>query len=350
MIAATSDTTAAQDIEARETNNGEHAVNIAILDDYQDAARKLQCFGKLAGHDVISITRHVRDPAGLAQCLDGAEAVVMIQQRCPLPRAAIERLPASVRLLSQTGRNVSHIDVAACTERQIIVAAGGTSNSHPPAELTWALILASLRNLPLEAAALKSGRWQSTLGVQLHGRTLGIYAYGKIGSIVAEVGRAFGMRVICFGRSGSAARAREAGFEVAASREAFFAGADIVSLHLPLNKETRGIVKAADLALMKPASLLVNTSRAGLVGDAVLAGALKNGRPGRAAVDVFDDEPVLGAANPLVGLETCLCTPHLGYVEQDTYERYLGNAFDQVAAYAAGKPINVVNPEVLTSR
>ena len=326
------------------------AVKIAILDDYQDAARTLQCFGKLAGHDVVSITRHVRDPDGLAQCLDDAQAVVMIQQRCPLPRAAIERLPASVRLLSQTGRNVSHIDVAACTERGIIVAAGGTSNSHPPAELTWALILASLRNLPLEAAALKSGRWQSTLGVQLHGRTLGIYAYGKIGSIVAGVGRAFGMRVICFGRSGSTARAREAGFEIAESRAAFFFAADIVSLHLPLNKETRGIVKPADLALMKPTALLVNTSRAGLVGDAVLADALRSGRPGRAAVDVFDDEPVLGANNPLVGIDACLCTPHLGYVERDTYERYLGNAFDQVAAYAAGKPINVVNPEVLTSR
>jgi D-3-phosphoglycerate dehydrogenase len=326
------------------------AVKIAILDDYQNAARGLECFARLAGHDVIAINRHVRDPADLAQCLDGVEAVVMIQQRCPLPRAAIERLPASVRMLSQTGRNVSHIDVAACTGRGIIVAAGGTSNSHPPAELTWALILASLRNLPLEAAAMKSGRWQSTLGVQVYGRTLGIYAYGRIGSVVAQVGRAFGMRVICFGRAGSTARAREAGFEIAESRDAFFATADVVSLHLPLNKETRGIVKASDLALMKPTALLVNTSRAGLVGDAVLAAALRNGRPGRAAVDVFDDEPVPATGNPLVGLDTCLCTPHLGYVEQDTYERYLGNAFDQVVAYAAGKPINVVNPEVLTSR
>ena len=322
-------------------------MKIAILDDYQDAARTLQCFGKLAGHEVISITRHVRDPAGLARCLDGTEAVVAIQQRCPLPRAAIERLPASVRLISQTGRNVSHIDVAACTERGIIVAAGGTSNSHTTAEFTWALILASLRNLPLEIAALKSGRWQSTLGVQLYGRTLGIYAYGKIGSLVAGFGRAFGMHVICHGRTGSTTRAREAGFEVAAAREAFFAACDVVCLHLPLNKETRGIVTAADLALMKPTALLVNTSRAGLIGDAVLADALRKGRPGRAAVDVFENEPVLNADNPLVGLDACLCTPHLGYVEQDTYERYLGNAFDQVAAYAAGKPINVVNPEAL---
>jgi D-3-phosphoglycerate dehydrogenase len=227
------------------------------------------------------------------------------------------------------------------------VSAGGTSNSHPPAELTWALILASLRNLPLEVAELKAGNWQSTLGVQLNGRTLGIYAYGKIGSIVAQVGRAFGMRVVCFGREGSTARAREAGFEIATAREPFFESCDIVSLHLPLNNETRGIVTAQDLARMQSTALLVNTSRAGLVGDKVLAAALGKGRPGRAAVDVFEFEPVLGANNPLVKLDNCLCAPHLGYVEQDTYELYLGNAFDQVAAYAAGKPINVVNPDVL---
>jgi D-3-phosphoglycerate dehydrogenase len=322
-------------------------MKIVILDDYQDAARKLKCFSKLAGHEVVSFTEHVRDPASLAQRLDGVQAVVMIQQRCPLPRAVIEKLPGSVKLLSQTGRNTSHVDVAACTARGILVSAGGTSNSHPPAELTWALILASLRNLPLEVAELKAGNWQSTLGVQLNGRTLGIYAYGKIGSIVAQVGRAFGMRVVCFGREGSTARAREAGFEIATAREPFFESCDIVSLHLPLNNETRGIVTAQDLARMQSTALLVNTSRAGLVGDKVLAAALGKGRPGRAAVDVFEFEPVLGANNPLVKLDNCLCAPHLGYVEQDTYELYLGNAFDQVAAYAAGKPINVVNPDVL---
>ena len=325
-------------------------MKITILDDYQDAARTLECFAKLAGHDVVSLTRHVRDPEALAQCLDGAEAVVAIQGRCPLPRAAIERLPASVRLISQTGRNVSHIDVAACTERGILVAAGGTSNSHTTAELTWALILAAMRHLPFEVAALKAGRWQSTLGVEVYGRTLGIYAYGRIGSLVAAVGRAFGMDVVCFGREGSTTRARQAGFRIAPSREAFFSTCDVVCLHLPLNKDTRGIVKASDLALMKPTALLVNTSRAGLIGDAVLADALRRGRPARAAVDVFEDEPVLGANNPLIGLDACLCSPHLGYTERDTFERYLGNAFDQVTAYAAGKPINVVNPEVLKRR
>jgi D-3-phosphoglycerate dehydrogenase len=322
-------------------------MKIAILDDYQDAARTLTCFSKLAGHEVVSFTEHVRDPAGLADRLNGVEAVLMIQQRCPLPRAVIEKLPASVRLLSQTGRNVSHVDVAACTERGIVVCAGGTSNSQPTAELTWALILASMRNLPLEVNRLKAGQWQSTLGVQLKGRTLGIYAYGKIGSIVAQVGRAFGMRVICLGRDGSTQRARAAGFEVAQSRQAFFEECDIVSLHLPLNPETRAIVTAADLACMRSSALIVNTSRAGLIGDTVLAEALLKGRPGRAAVDVFENEPVLGANNPLLKLVNCLCSPHLGYVEQDTYELYLGNAFDQITAFAAGKPINVVNPDAL---
>jgi D-3-phosphoglycerate dehydrogenase len=322
-------------------------MKIAILDDYQDAARGLKCFSRLAGHEVITIREHVRDPDALAARLQGVEAVLMIQQRCRLPRALIEKLPASVKMLSQTGRNVGHVDVAACSERGIMVCAGGTSNSHAPAEMTWALILASLRYVPTEVEGLKTGRWQSTIGTQVNGRTLGIYAYGKIGSIVAQVGRAFGMRVVCFGREGSTARAREAGFEIASSREAFFETCDIVSLHLPLNKDTRGIVSAADLARMRPSALLVNTSRAGLIGDQLLADALRSGRPGRAAVDVFDDEPVLDANNPLLKLANCLCTPHLGYVEQDTYERYLGNAFDQITAYAAGKPINVVNPEIL---
>lgn len=321
-------------------------MRIAILDDYQDAARTLACFSKLRGHAFTSLTEHVRDPSQLAARLEGMGAVVLIQQRCRMPREVVERL-TTVKLISQTGRNVSHIDVAACTERGITVCAGGTSNSHTTAEFTWALLLAALRHIPREAQALKTGHWQSTLGTQLHGRTLGVYAFGKIGSLVAGYGRAFGMKVLCWGREGSTERARQAGFEVPASREAFFESCDIVTLHLPLNKETRGIVTSADLARMQPHAVLVNTSRAGLVGDRVLAAALEQGRPGRAAVDVYDDEPVLGADNPLLHLDNCLCTPHLGYVERDTYERYIGTAFDQVTAFAAGKPINVVNPEAL---
>lgn len=321
-------------------------MRIAILDDYQDAARHLACFSKLAGHEFVSVTEHVREPDELARRLDGVEAVVLIQQRCRLPREVIEKL-ATVKLISQTGRRTTHIDVEACTQKGITVCAGGVSNSITTAEFTWGLLLAAVRHIPLEVQALQAGGWQSTLGTQLHGRRLGVYAYGKIGSLVAGYGRAFGMKVVCFGRDGSTSRARQDGYEIAASREAFFASCDFVSLHLPLNSETRGIVTAADLARMQPHAILVNTSRSGLIGDRVLADALAKGRPGRAAVDVYDDEPVLGANNPLLRLDNCLCTPHLGYVERDTYELYLGNAFDQVVAYAAGKPINVVNPQVL---
>jgi D-3-phosphoglycerate dehydrogenase len=263
-----------------------------------------------------------------------------------MPREVIEQL-TTVKLISQTGRRTTHIDVDACTQKGIAVCAGGVSNSITTAEFTWGLLLAAVRNIPQEVAALKAGQWQSTLGTQLWGRTLGVYAYGKIGRLVAGYGHAFGMKVVCWGREGSTARARQDGFEIASSREAFFESCDFISLHLPLNKETRGIVTPADLACMPAHALLVNTSRSGLVGDQALADALVQGRPGRAAVDVYDDEPVLGANNPLLRLDNCLCTPHLGYVERDTYESYLGSAFDQVAAYAEGKPINVVNPEAL---
>jgi D-3-phosphoglycerate dehydrogenase len=321
-------------------------MKIAILDDYANAARTLAAYAKLDGHDVTTFTDHVRDPAKLAQRLDGYEALVVIQQRLWMPRAIIEKLPASVKIISQTGHWYAHIDVAACTERGIAVTAAGTTNYHAPAELAWALILASWRHIPKETAAVRAGGWLSTLGREVHGRTLGIYAYGNIGSIVAAAGSAFGMRVICWGREGSTAAARAAGYEVPASREEFFETSDIVSLHLPLRPNTRGIVTPADLARMKPTALLVNVSRGALVGDAILAQALAKGRPGRAAVDVYEDEPI-GRDHPLVKLENCLCTPHLGYVGEDTFERYLGGAFDHVVAFAAGKPINVVNPEVL---
>jgi D-3-phosphoglycerate dehydrogenase len=240
--------------------------------------------------------------------------------------------------------------VEACSARRIAVGAAGKTNYHPPAELAWALILASLRHLPQEVNSLRAGGWQTSLGLEVYGRTLGIYAYGNIGSIVAAVGRAFGMRVVCWGREGSTARARAAGYEVSATREEFFETADIVSLHMPLRPDSRGIVTAQDLARMKPTALFVNVSRGALVGDEVLAEALRKGRPGRAAVDVYEDEPIDGANNPLIELDNCLCTPHIGFVEQDTYERYLGGAFDRVAAFAAGKPIDLVNAEALAQR
>ncbi len=324
-------------------------MKIAVIDDYQNAFPTLKCYSKLRDHEVMIYTDTEKEPARLAERLKDAEAVVLTQQRSRFPRAAIERLP-KLKLISQTGRATAHIDVAACTERGIVVSAGGAGNPHATAELTWALILAALRHIPYEVRRLREGHWQSTLGIAVQHKTLGIYALGRIGSIVARVGQTFGARALCWGREGSTARAREAGYEVAKSREAFFAEADILSLHLPLNKETQGIVTAADLALMKPSALLANTSRAGLIAQGALVNALKAGRPGMAAVDVYEDEPVLGAAHPLLKMDNVICTPHLGYVEKDTYEDYYGVVVDQIVAYAAGNPINVVNPEVLGKR
>jgi len=319
-------------------------MKIAVIDDYQDAFRTLRCYEKLKEQRVIVYNDTEKDAVRLAERLKDAEAVLLTQQRSRFSRAVVERLP-NLRLISQTGRNTGHIDVDACTEHGILVSAGGSGNPQPTAELTWGLILTALRHIPYEVQRLKEGHWQSTLGVGVKGKTLGIYAFGRIGSLVAKVGQAFGARVVCWGREGSTARATEAGYEVAASREAFFSGADILSLHLPLNKETRGIITREDLARMKSTALLVNSSRAGLIAEGALVEALKAGRPGFAAVDVFEDEPVINAAHPLLDMVNVVCTPHLGYVERDTYESYYGTAVDQILAYASGKPINVVNPE-----
>lgn len=322
-------------------------MKIAVIDDYQDAFSKLACATRLKGHDIKVYHDTEKDPAKFAARLDGCEAVVMTQQRSPLPKALVEKLPASVRLLCNTGRNVGHIDVAACTARGIIVAAAGGGLPNATAELTWGLILASLRSIPHEVEQLKRGVWQTSVGTGIHGKTLGVYALGKIGSVVAQVGRAFGMKVTCWGRDASKAKAKELGYEVPPSREAFFAGADVLCLHIPLNKDTRGIVTAADLAQMKPTALLVNTSRAGLIADGALVGALKNGRPGFGAIDVYEDEPVVGGNHPLLKMANVVCTPHLGYVEKGTYESYFGTVVDSILGYAAGKPVNVLNPEVL---
>lgn len=321
-------------------------MKIAVIDDYQDAFRTLKCYAKLKGHDVMVYNDTEKDPVRLADRLQAAEAVLLTQQRSRFPSAVIERLP-KLKVISQTGRATAHIDVEACTRHGILVSAGGAGRPHTTAELTWGLILAALRHIPYEVKRLREGHWQSTIGTAVQGKTLGIYALGKIGSLVAGVGRAFGARVVCWGREGSTTRAREAGYEVAAGRESFFRESDIVSLHLPLTKETRGILTRKDLDLMKPTALIVNTSRAGLIAEGALADALKAGRPGFAAVDVFEDEPVVGAAHPLLKMDNAICTPHLGYVERDSYESYYGDAVEQIVAYAGGKPINVVNPEAL---
>jgi D-3-phosphoglycerate dehydrogenase / 2-oxoglutarate reductase len=324
-------------------------MKIAVLDDYQNAFRTLKCYPKLSGHEVVVFTDTETDLGKLAEKLKDADAVVLTQQRSSFPRALIEKLPR-LKLIGQTGRAATHVDLDACTEKGIVVSAGGLGNSNNTAELTWGLILAALRNIPLEVKRLKEGYWQSTLGTGIRGKTLGVYAYGKIGSIVAAVGKAFDARVVCWGREGSTGRAQAAGFEVAKSREEFFAEADILSLHLPLNKDTRGIVSRDDLARMKPTALIVNVSRAGLIAPGALVEALRAGRPGMAAVDVYEQEPVIGADHPLLKMDNVTCTPHLGYVTREGYEEYYGVVVDDILAFAAGKPQNVLNPAAIAKK
>jgi len=321
-------------------------MKITVVDDYQNAFRRMSTFVKLAGHEIQIFNDTLKEPARLAQRLQDAECVVLTQQRSWFRRPLIEALP-NLRLISQTGRVTAHIDLKACTDRGVMVCAGGQGRPHSTAELTWALILAALRHVPEEVYRLRQGGWQSTLGIDIFGKTLGIYALGGIGAIVANIGQAFGARILCWGRGASLERARLAGYEVAASREAFFAESDIVTLHLPMVRETRGIATRADLARMKPSALLVNTSRAKLIEDGALVDALKSGRPGFAAVDVYEDEPIFNADHPLLKLDNALCTPHLGFVTDETYEIHYGLTVEQILAYVAGTPIHVVNPEVL---
>jgi D-3-phosphoglycerate dehydrogenase len=325
-------------------------MKITILDDYQDIIRTLNAFRKLEGHDVTIWNDHTKDTDVLAERLKDTEALVLIRERTPLRAPLIERL-GKLKIVSQ--RSVyPHIDVDALTKKGIVL----SPDQHPgrpsyaTAELTWGLVIAAMRRIPQEVAALKAGRWQSSVGWGLRGRNLGIFGYGRIGAVVAGYGRAFGMNVAAWGREGSLERARADGFAAAVSREAFFEQSDVISLHLRMRPETRGIVTAEDLARMKPTALLVNTSRAALIAPGVLEAALKKGRPGMAAVDVYQDEPVLNASDPLVHMDNVVATPHLGYVERSGYETHFASSFDQVLAFAAGKPINVINPEALAAR
>ncbi|MGZ5145847.1 MAG: D-2-hydroxyacid dehydrogenase family protein [Burkholderiales bacterium] len=322
-------------------------MKITILDDYQNVVRTLDAFKKLEGHDVTIWNDHTKDNDVLAERLKDTEALVLIRERTPIRAALIERLP-KLRIVSQ--RSVyPHIDLDALTKRGIVLC----SDMHPgkpsfaTAELTWGLVLAAMRRIPQEVAALKAGRWQSSVGVGLRGRNLGIFGYGRIGGAVAGYGRAFGMNVSVWGREGSLQRARADGYVAAASREAFFEQSDVVSLHLRLTPETRGIVTAEDLARMKRSALIVNTSRAGLIAPGALVEALRKGRPGMAAVDVYEEEPVLNANHPLLQMDNVVATPHLGYVERDGYESQFNSSLGQIVAFAAGKPINVINPEAL---
>lgn len=319
-------------------------MRIAVIHDYADCFRRAPAFARLAGHEVVVSTAAGGGADEVVAAARDAEALVLTQQRVAVTGEMLRRLPG-LRFIAQTGRNTDHLDLAACREQGIVVSVGRRSSAGPystTAELTWALILASRRHLPFEAARLRGGHWQSTAGTRLHGRTLGVYAFGHIGAAVARVGRAFGMDVVCWGREGSLARAAAEGFTAAADRAAFFAAADIVTLHLPLNAATGGIVTAGDLALMKPDALLVNTSRAGIIAPGALAAALRAGRPGFAAVDVYEQEPVTGARHPLLGLDNALCTPHLGYAEQGTLASLYEVAIDQLLAFAAGAPIDTI--------
>jgi D-3-phosphoglycerate dehydrogenase len=323
-------------------------MNITILDDYQDTIRTLACFSKVAGHKVTIWNDHTKDVDTLAGRLKDTEALALIRERTPVRAPLIERLD-KLRLISQGGV-FPHIDVEACTRRGILVCSrtGPGRPSYATAELTWGLVIAAFRRIPQEMAALKAGKWQAhPIGIGLRGKTLGIYGYGKIGAVVAGYGKAFGMNVLAWGRENSIAQAQKDGVTVAASKEALFAESDVVSLHLRLIDATRGIVTAGDLARMKPTALLVNTSRAGLVGPGVLEAALRAGRPGMAAVDVFEDEPLLGGRHPLLAMDNVICAPHLGYVERDGLEHMFTGIFDQILAFEAGKPINVANPDAL---
>ncbi|HEY0753238.1 MAG TPA: D-2-hydroxyacid dehydrogenase family protein [Ktedonobacteraceae bacterium] len=321
-------------------------MKIAIPDDYQNAVRVLVCCQKLSEHEVSTFQDHISATEALAARLQQTEALVLIRERTPITEQLLALLP-ELRLIVQTGKQAPHLDLVACTRHGVAVIYAVPSVVEKPyatAELTWGLILAALRHIPQEVAALQMGQWQSTMGQALYGRTLGIFGYGNIGSMIADYGKAFGMRVLTWGREGSRVRAESAGFEVADSQAALFSEADVLSVHLRLNAETRGLITAADLGRMQPSALFVNTSRAGLLEVGALEKALRAGRPGYAAVDVYENEPAID--HPLLHLPNALCTPHLGYVEKDYYEGMLGAAFDQLLAFVAGKRDGVANPEV----
>lgn len=321
-------------------------MKITILDDYHDTLRTLPCFRKLAGHEVTIWNDHVQDVDTLAERLKDTEALVLIRERTQIRAPLLERLD-KLKLISQ--RSVyPHIDIAACTARGVIVSSNlhADTPSYAAAELTWGLVLAGMRQIPQQMAAMKAGKWQIGVGSSLRGKTLGIYGYGRIGRVVADYGKAFGMQVVILAREASMQRASADGYTVASSRAAFFAECDVISLHMRLVDATRGIVTAADLAQMKTDALLVNTSRAPLIAPGALVAALQAGRPGRAAVDVYEQEPVLHTDHPLLQMDNVVCTPHIGYVSVDEYELQFSDIFDQIVAYAAGKPSNVVNPQV----
>jgi D-3-phosphoglycerate dehydrogenase len=315
-------------------------MHIVISDDYQDCIRHLACFSKLAGHTVEIFNDTVSDTPALAKRFAKAEAIVLTRERTVITRELLDQLP-NLKVISQTGKIASHVDLQACKEKGVVVMDGRGSGAAT-AELNMLLILAALRKFVEEVTRLKSGHWQGYLGDQLSGKVLGVYGYGRIGKRVCALAQAFGAKPLVWGRSSSLEQAKQDGYAVADSKEAFFQDSDIVNLQLRLNDETRGIVTATELALMKPTAILVNASRAELIEPGALEAALVKGYPGYAAVDVYESEPILGANHPLLQLPNCLCTPHIGFVERENYEAYFGIAFDNINAYQAGAPQNQV--------
>lgn len=324
-------------------------MKITILDDYQDAIRTLDGFARIAHHDVTVWNDHTKDVDVLARRLADTEALLLIRERTPVTAALLDRLE-NLRVICQFGV-VPHIDLEACTRRGVTVCSRTVPGqpSYATAELTWGLIIAALRRIPQEIAALKAGQWQTpaSMGSTLRGRTLGIYGYGRIGAVVAGYGRAFGMKVVVWGRESTRERARADGCEAADNEDSFFEQSDVITLHLPLQDATRGIVTARLLGKMKKTALIVNTSRAQLVEAGALESALRAGRPGLAAIDVFEEEPVLGGHHPLLHAPNVIATPHLGYIERDGLERMFETIFDEVLAFEKGSPINVLNPEIV---
>jgi D-3-phosphoglycerate dehydrogenase len=325
-------------------------VKVSILDDYFETLRTLNCFKKLKSHDVTIWNDHVQDVDELAERLKDTEALVLIRERTQIRTPLLERLP-KLKLISQ--RSVyPHIDIDSCTRLGIVVSSGQHADtpSYATAELTWGLVLSAARMIPQQMASLKAGHWQMGVGHTLRGKTLGIYGYGRIGAVVASYARAFGMKVLVWAREPAMAKARADGYETASHKAAFFEQCDVISLHMRLVDATRGIVKAEDLARMKPSSILVNTSRAPLIEPNALVDALRAGRPGFAAVDVFEKEPLRDTSDPLLNMDNVVATPHIGYVSRDEYEIQFTDIFDQIVAYARGEPTNVVNPDVLAKR
>jgi D-3-phosphoglycerate dehydrogenase len=325
-------------------------VKVTVLDDYFDTVRTLDCFARLKAHHVTIWNDHVQDIDELAKRLNDTEALVLIRERTQIRTPLLERLP-KLKLISQ--RSVfPHIDIETCTRLGVVVSSSQHADtpSYATAELTWGLVLSAARMIPQQVASLKAGHWQFGVGSTIRGKVFGVYGYGRIAAVVAGYAKAFGMKVLVLAREASMAKARADGYETAASKADFFEQCDVVSLHMRLVDATRGIVKADDLARMKPSAILVNTSRAGLIAPGALVDALRAGRPGYAAVDVFEKEPLREVGDPLLNMDNVIATPHIGYVSRDEYEIQFSDIFDQIVSFAAGTPINVVNPDVMDHR